>query len=148
MNQSRQQRRAEERRTAKQGTATVTTEPADADVANLPLLNDANIAAFRNAHGVETHDDLHQVMETRELLMSAHDALLAPPLGEDRYGDAIDGLSEAIETLAEVIAPTEQALSYYFVEDWAFEVIDGECRVRFAPLSAETWDTLLRESKE
>jgi hypothetical protein len=115
------------------------------DPFRLPLLNDTNVAEFRAHHGVRTHADLHQVMATRDVLATAHDALLDPPFDPGDFRDALDGLAMAIETLDAVITPTEEALADFFVEDWALVVIDGECRVRYQPLSEEDWRERMKE---
>lgn len=109
----------------------------EVDPFSLPLLNDHNIAAFREHHGVRTRADLHRVMATRDVLAAAHDALLEPPFDPVDHRDLLYELDSAIDTLDAVITPTEEALSDYFIEDWTFEVIDGECRVRFTPFTPE-----------
>ncbi len=120
-------------------------EPA-VDPFRLPLLNAANVATFREHHGVRTHADLHQVVATRDVLITAYNALLAPPFDQVGVQDAFDGLDYAIETLDAVIAPTEEALSNFFVEDWTFDVIDGECRVRYSPLPESYWRERMEEA--
>ena len=110
------------------------------DPSSLPLLNDHNVAVFREHYGVRTHKDLHRAMATRDVLAAAHDALLVPPFDSVDYRDTVDVLGFAIDTLDAVITPTEEALSDFFVEDWVYEVVAGECRVRHQPLSAEYWD--------
>jgi len=120
-------------------------EPA-VDPFSLPLLNAANVATFRAHHGVRTHADRHQVMATRDVLITAHNALLAPPFDPSDFRDALDGLAMAIETLDAVITPTEEALSDFFVEDWVFVVIDGECRVRYEPLTDADWRERMEEA--
>ncbi len=119
-------------------------EPA-LDPFNLPLLNDANVATLRAHYGVETHEDLHQAMATRDVLATAHDALLAPPFDPVEYRDTLDVLGYAIETLDAVSTPTEEALADFFIENWVFEVVDGECRVRYQPLTAEDWRERMEE---
>ncbi len=61
--------------------------------------------------------------------------LLNPPFSPVDYGDTVDGLGSAIDTLDAVITPTEEALNDCFVENWTFTVIDGECWVRFMPMT-------------
>lgn len=109
------------------------------DPSNLPLLNAANVATFREHHGVRTHADLHQAIATRDVLATAHDALLAPLFDPGEYRDTFDGLDYAIDTLDAVITPTEEALGDFFIENWGLEVIDGELRARYQPLPAEDW---------
>jgi len=116
------------------------------DPFSLPLLNDANVAEFRAHHGVRTHEDLHQAMATRAVLVTAHNALLDPPFDPGDFRDALDGLAMAIETLDAVITPTEEALSDFFIEDWTFDVVDGECRVRYSPLTEEDWRERMEEA--
>ncbi len=115
------------------------------DPFNLPLLNAANVAEFRAHHGVRTHEDLHQAMATRDVLATAHDALLAPPFDPGDFREALDGLAMAIETLDAVITPTEEALADFFIEDWTFDVVDGECRVRYQPLTESYWRERMKE---
>ena len=117
-----------------------------ADPFNLPLLNAANVATFRAHHGVRTDGDLRQVMATRDALATAHDALLAPPFDPGDFRDALDGLDYAIETLDAVATPTEEALSSFFVENWVFDVIDGECRVRYSPLPESYWPERMEDA--
>jgi len=107
----------------------------EVDIFSLPLLNDHNIREFREHHGVRTHGDLQRAMATREVLAAAHHALLESPFDPVDYGDTVDGLESAIDTLDAVITPTEEALSDYFVEDWILEVVNGECRARFMPIT-------------
>ncbi len=125
--------------------ATVPLVEPPVDPFSLPLLNVANVATFRAHHGVRTHEDLHQVMATRDVLATAHNALLAPPFDPVDFRDALDGLAMAIETLDAVITPTEEALADFFIEDWTFDVVDGECRVRYEPLTAEDWRMMQEE---
>ena len=134
---TRQQRRAEGRRAKKQGSNDVTQHIPDVDPFSLTLLNDHNVAVFREHHGVKSHEDIHRAHETRALLADAHNALQVAPFDADEYRETIDGLESAIETLDAVITPTEEALSDYFVENWVFEVIGGECRVRYQPLTQD-----------
>ncbi len=115
------------------------------DPFSLPLLNDANVATFRAHHGVETHEDLHRVMATRDDLAIAHDALLAPPFDLVEFRDTLDGLGMAIETLDAVTVPTEEALSDFFIENWTFDVVDGECRARYSPLTEADWRERMEE---
>lgn len=119
-------------------------EPA-VDPFSLPLLNDVNVAEFRAHHGVRTHEDMHQAMATRDVLATAHDALLAPPFDPGDFREALDGLAMAIETLDAVITPTEEALSDFFIEDWTFDVVDGECRARHQPLTEAHWRERMEE---
>jgi len=116
-----------------------------ADPFNLPLLNAANVATFRAHHGVRTDGDLRQVMATRDALATAHDALLAPPFDPGDFRDALDGLDYAIETLDAVVTPTEEALADFFIEDWVFDVIDGECRAQHQPLTDADWRERMEE---
>ena len=120
-------------------------EPA-VDPFSLPLLNDVNVAEFRAHHGVRTHADLHQAIATRDVLVTAHNALLAPPFDPVGFRDTLDGLDYAIETLDALITPTEAALADFFIEDWMFEVIDGECRVRYEPLTEADWRMMQEEA--
>ncbi len=115
------------------------------DPSNLPLLNAFNVAEFRAYHGVRTHQDLHRAIATRDVLATAHDALLAPPFDPGEYRDTLDVLGYAIETLDAVSTPTEEALADFFIENWMFEVVDGECRVRYQPLTAEDWRERMEE---
>jgi len=117
----------------------------EVDPFSLPLLNAANVAEFRAHHGVRTHEDLRQVMATRDVLATAHDALLAPPFDPGDFRDTLDGLDYAIDTLDAVVTPTEEALSDFFIEDWTFVVIDGECRARYQPLSEAHWRERMKE---
>ena len=115
------------------------------DPFSLPLLNDANVALFRAHHGVRTHEDLHQAMATRDVLATAHDALLAPPFDPGDFRDALDGLGYAIDTLDALVTPTEEALSDFFIEDWVLYVVDGECRARHQPLTEADWRERMKE---
>mgnify|MGYP003375320174 CR=1 FL=1 len=128
---TRQQRRAEERRAKKQGSTPVATQTPDVDVFTLPMLNDHNIAVFRDQHGVNTPEDMQRVVETRALLAAAHDALIDLPFDTDDYGSALSEMGDVIDILDAVITPTEEGLSNYFVDEWAFYVVDGECHVRY-----------------
>jgi len=111
-----------------------------ADPSSLPLLNAANVATFRAHHGVRTHEDLDQAIATRDVLATAHDALLAPLFDPVEYRDTLDVLGYAIETLDALITPTEEALSDFFIENWELEVIDGELRARYQPLPESYWE--------
>ncbi len=125
--------------------ATHATVPA-VDPFSLPLLNDVNVAEFRARHGVRTHEDVHQAMATRDVLATAHDALLAPPFDPGDFRDARDVLAMAIEILDAVSTPTEEALSDFFVEDWTFDVVDGEPCARHRPLTAPYWRDRLEDA--
>ncbi len=109
------------------------------DPFDLPMLNDANVAVFRAHYGVRTHEDLHQAVSTRNVLVTAHNALLALPFDPIETRDTLDGLGMAIDILDAVVTPTEEALSDFFVENWTFDVVDGECRARYQPLSDADW---------
>lgn len=115
----------------------MTTKSTNTDPFTLPLMNDYNITAFREAHGVETQDDLHKAMHTSALLKDAYNALLEPLFGESDFRDTLDGMEEAIDILDAVITPTEEALSDYFIDEWVLEVVDGECHVRYQPLQED-----------
>jgi len=116
------------------------------DPSSLPLLNAANVAVFRAHHEVRTHADLHQAIATRDILAMAHNALLDPPFDPVDFCEALGGLDQAIATLDKVIAPTELALSDFFVEDWMFEVVDGEYRTRHSPLPESYWRERMEEA--
>jgi hypothetical protein len=118
----------------------------EVDPSSLPLLNAANIAEFRAHHEVRTHDDLHRVIATRDVLVTAYNALLEPPFDQVGVQDTFDGLDYAIETLDAVITPTEEALANFFIEDWTFDVVDGECRVRYSPLPESYWRERMEEA--
>ena len=120
-------------------------EPA-IDPFSLPLLNSANVVEFRAHHGVQTHADLHQAIATRDVLAMAYNALLDPPFDPVDFCEALGGLDQAIATLDKVIDPTELALADFFVEDWMFEVVDGECRVRYEPLTESDWRMMQEEA--
>jgi len=109
------------------------------------LLNVANVAVFRAHYGVRNSADLHQVIATRDVLVTAHNALLDPPFDPDDFRNALDGLGQAIETLDAVITPTDSALADFFVEDWTFGVVDGEPCAQHRPRTGADWLELQME---
>lgn len=75
-------------------------------------LTASNVAAYRQALGIDTPDQLHRVMALRDQLAGAYNELLelvTDPEGD--FGELLDGIEAGIETLDTIITPTGDAIA-------------------------------------
>ncbi len=85
-------------------------------------LNAATIQNYRASYGVETHEDLHRLIDIRNHLAAAYNAALDLDFRDPLlFQDLFDPVSETIEHLDTAIDPTEDDVPALLPDDWDFE---------------------------